>query len=151
VADPLGDLLGLLDDPAALGLRGLRQPALPDEERGLLLGAADDACRLVLGLLEDALTLGVDPLGGPDFLWDRDAQLVDEIEDRVPIDEDLPRRGQARARRDLRLEPLEEKDDVRRRPRGYGSGWPNYGTRGGLSERNRVRRAPSPRRPESSS
>jgi hypothetical protein len=116
-ADPGRDVLGLLDDPAALGLGGLREASLADEERGLFLGPADDARRLVVGLLDDPLTLGVDPLRRADLLGDGDAELVDEIEDRVLVDEDAPGDGQTRAGRDLGLEPLEEEDDVQRRPR----------------------------------
>ena len=79
-ADVLGVGLGVGDDAAALGLGLLGQPALVDEERGLLLGAGDDPLRLLLGLLDDPLALGVDALRRADLFGDGDAELVDEAE-----------------------------------------------------------------------
>ena len=100
-------------------LGGLGQPPLVDEEGGLLLGARDDALRLFLRLLDDPLALGVDPLGGPDLLGDGDAQLVDEPERGVLVDDDVRRERQLLAVRDERFEALDEEDDVD----GVPSGW----------------------------
>ena len=105
-------LVGLGDDPPALGLGGLGQAALVDQEGGLLLGPGDDPLRLLLGLLDDPLALGVDALGGADLLGDGDAQLVDEAEGGVLIDHDVGRQRQLLAVRDQRLEALDEEDDV---------------------------------------
>ena len=98
----------------ALGLGLLGEAALVDEERRLLLGLGDDPLGLVLGLLDDPLALGVDPLGGADLLGDGDAQLVDEAERGVLVDDDVGRQRQLLAVRDQRLEALDEEDDVDR-------------------------------------
>ena len=76
------------------GVGRLGQAPLVDEEGGLLLGAGDDPLRLLLGLLDDPLALGVDPLGGADLLGDGDAQLVDEAERGVLVDDDVRRQRQ---------------------------------------------------------
>ena len=102
------------DDLAALGLGRLGQPALVDEEGGLLLGPGDDPLGLFLGLLDDPLALGVDPLGGADLLRDGDPQLVDEAERRVLVDDDVRGQRQLLAVGDERLEALDEEDDVDR-------------------------------------
>ena len=91
---------------------GLGQAPLVDEEGGLLLGAGDDALRLLLGLLDDALAFGVDALGGADLLGDGDAQLIDETESGVLVDDDVRRERQLLAVRDERFEALDEEDDV---------------------------------------
>ena len=104
--------MGLLDDPAALGVGGLGQPALVDEEGRLLLGPTDDPLRLLLRLLDDPLALGVDPLRGPDLLGDGDAELVDEPERRVLVDHHVRRERQLLAVGDQRFETLDEEDDV---------------------------------------
>ena len=77
--------------------------------------SADDPLGLFLGLLDDPLALGVDPLGGADLLGDGDAELVDEVEGRVLVDDDVGRQRQLLAVRDERLEALDEEDDVDRR------------------------------------
>ena len=98
----------------ALGLGGLGQAALVDQEGRLLLGLGDDPLGLLLGLLDDPLALGVDPLGGADLFGDGDAQLVDEAERRVLVDDDVGRERQLLAVGDQRLEALDEEDDVDR-------------------------------------
>ena len=98
----------------ALGLGRLGQPALVDQEGGLLLGPRDDPLGLLLGLLDDPLALGVDPLGGADLFGDGDAQLVDEAERGVLVDHDVGRERQLLAVGDQRFEALDEKDDVDR-------------------------------------
>jgi hypothetical protein len=102
------------DDPAALGLRLLGQAALVDEEGSLLLGASDDALGLFFGLLDDALSLGVDPLGGSNFFRDGDTELVDEAEGGRLVDDDVACQREAPAVRDDGLEALDEEDDVDR-------------------------------------
>jgi len=114
-ADLVARVLGLVDDPPALSLGELQQPPLPDQEGGLLLSPADDPGCLLLRLLDDPLALGVDPFRGADLLGDRDAELVDEVEDGIPIDDDVPRQRQGPAGRDQGFEPLEEEDDVQGR------------------------------------
>ena len=74
----------LVDDLRGALLRGARQLALLDEERGLLLGAGEDALGLLLGTLDEALGLLVDALGLADLLGHGDAQLVDEVGARPP-------------------------------------------------------------------
>ena len=110
------DLLRLrpsaIDDFEALDLGTLEQTALADQEGRLLLGAADDTARLVFGLLDDPLALRVDPLGRTNFLRDRDAQLIDQVQDSVPINDRVARQRQRLATGDQRFEPLEEEDDV---------------------------------------
>ena len=96
----------------ALGLGGLGEAALVDQEGRLLLGLGDDPLGLFLGLLDDPLALGVDPLGGADLLGDGDAELVDEAERGVLVDDDVGRERQLLAVRDQRLEALDEEDDV---------------------------------------
>ena len=92
--DLIAGVAGLGDDAPALLLGELQEAPLPDEEGGLLLGPADDPGCLLLGLLDDPLALRVDPLRGADLLGDRDPQLVDEIEDGVPVDDDVAGQGQ---------------------------------------------------------
>ena len=111
-ADPFRVSVRLGDDPLALGLGGLGEATLVDEERGLLLGPRDDPLGLLLGLLDDPLALGVDPLGRADLLRHGDAQLVDEAERRVLVDDDVGRQRQLLAVGDERLEALDEEDDV---------------------------------------
>jgi hypothetical protein len=155
-ADLVARVLGLADDPPALLLGELQEAPLTDEERGLLLGPADDPGRLLVGLLDDPLALGVDPLRGTDLLRDRDAELVDEIEDRIPIDDDVPRQRQRPAGRDQGFEPLEEEDDVQERilrrdrvvARDYRTGRTIIGgPRAQRAGRRPRPAAPSPRRP----
>ena len=88
------------------------QPALLDQEGRLLLGAGNDALRLLLGLLDDPLTLGVDPLGGPDLLRHGHAQLIDEPQGGVLVDHDVGRERQLLAVRQQRFQALDEEDDV---------------------------------------
>ena len=102
----------LVDDLAALGLGGLGEATLVDEEGRLLLGPGDDALRLLLGLLDDPLALGVDALGRADLLGHGDAQLVDEAEGGVLVDDHVRRQRQLLAVGDQRLEALDEEDDV---------------------------------------
>jgi hypothetical protein len=112
VTDAIGVGMRPLDDPPALLLSGLGQTTLADEECRLLLGPGDDPVGLLARALEDPLPLLVDPLGGPDLLRDRDAQLVDEAERRVLIDDDVVGEWQLLAVPDERLEALDEEDDV---------------------------------------
>ena len=111
-SDPLAVGMCLLDDPLALGLGRLRQAALIDEERRLLLGPADDPLRLFLGLLDDPFALRVDALRGTDFFRDGDTELVDEPEGSVLVDDDVRRERQLLAVGDQRFEALDEEDDV---------------------------------------
>ena len=113
-ADLVGRDVGLIDDAPALGLGGLGQPTLVDQERGLLLGPPDHPLGLFLGFLDDPLALGVDALGGTDLFGDGDPQFVDEAERGVLVDHDVGRQRQLLAVRDQRLEALDEEDDVDR-------------------------------------
>ena len=146
-ADLVARVLGLADDPPALFLGELEEPALADEERGLLLGPADDPGRLLLRLLDDPLALRVDPLRGADLFGDGDAELIDEVEDGVPIDDGAPRQRQRTAGRDEGFEPLEEEDDVQERIlRRDGVVARDYRTGRGFTGGRRARRpAPRPR------
>ena len=112
--DVLGLGVGPGDDPAALVLGGLGEPAIVDEEGGLLLCAADDALRFLLRLLDDSLALGIDPLGCPNLLGDGNAQLVDEAEGLVLVEDDIAGEGQLLPIRYERLETLDQKNDVDR-------------------------------------
>ena len=69
-----------VDDLLRADLGGAGQLALLDEERGLLLGAGEDALGLFLGTLDEPRRLLVDALGLADLLGHGDAQLVDEVE-----------------------------------------------------------------------
>ena len=102
------------DDVAALRLGRLGEAALADEEGRLLLGLGHDPLGLVLGLLDDPLALGIDPLGGADLLRDGDPQLVDEAEGGVLVDHDVRRERQLLAVGDEGFEALDEEDDVDR-------------------------------------
>ncbi len=102
----------VFDDPLALGLGGLGQAALVDEESRLLLGPPDDPLCLLLGLLDDALALGVDALGSADLFGDGDTELIDEAEGGVLVDDNVRRERQLLAVGDQRLEALDEEDDV---------------------------------------
>ena len=113
-ADLVGVAVGVGDDLAALGVGRLGEAALVDQEGGLLLGLRDDPLGLLLCLLDDPLAFGVDPLGGADLLGDGDAQLVDETERRVLVDDDVGRERQLLAVGDERFEALDEEDDVDR-------------------------------------
>ena len=107
----------------------------------MLLGTGDDPLRFLLGLFDDPLALGVDPLRRADFFGDSDPQLVDEPEGGCLVDDDVVRQGQPTAVRDDRLEALDEENDVDR----SGLRWRSTGTAGrwpGLSH-GRRRVAPS--------
>jgi hypothetical protein len=113
-ADAVGVALGALDDPAALLVGSLGEAALVDEERRLFLGAGDDPLGLLLRLLDDPLALGIDPLRGTDLLRDRGAELVDEAEGGILVDDDVVGERKLLSVREQRLEALDEEDDVDR-------------------------------------
>ena len=73
---------------------------------------ADDALGLLLGLLDDPLALGVDPLRRADLLGDGHPQLIDQAERRILVDDHIRRERQLLAVGDERLEALDEEDDV---------------------------------------
>jgi hypothetical protein len=102
------------DDLPTQGFSGLGQTALVNQEGGLFLRLGHDPLGLVLGLLDDPLTFGVDPLGGADLLRHRDAQLIDQPECRVLVEHDVARQRQLLAIGDQRFEALDEEDDVDR-------------------------------------
>jgi hypothetical protein len=112
--DLVGVALRPLDDREALGVGGLGEAPLVDEERRLLLRATDDSLGFLLRLVDDPLALGVDPLRGTDLLGDGGPKLVDEAERRVLVDDDVARERQLLAVREQRLEALDEEDDVDR-------------------------------------
>ena len=72
------------------------------------------AGRLGPRLLQDPLALGVDPLRGPDLLGDRDPELVDQVERRRLIDDDVAGQREPLAVGDQGFQPLDEEDDVDR-------------------------------------
>ena len=78
-------------------LGGARQLALLDQERGLLLGAGEDALGLLLGTLDDALGLVVDALGRADLFGHGDAQLVEQVEGARLVDDHVARQGHVAA------------------------------------------------------
>ena len=136
--DPVGVGTGVGDDLATLGLGRLGQPALVDEEGGLLLGPGDDPLGLFLGLLDDPLALGVDPLGGADLLRHRDTKLVDQAERGVLVDDHVRGQRQLLAVGDERFEALDKEDDVDRsalQAAGWirRSGWPQVSHAGWAS------------------
>ena len=102
------------DDLPALGVGRLGEASFVDQEGRLLLGLRDDPLRLFLGLLDDPLALGVDALRRPDLFGDGDAELVDQAEGGVLVDDDVGGEGQLLAVRDQRFEALDEEDDVQR-------------------------------------
>ena len=99
-------------DPRADPLRLLGEPALLDEECRLLLRTRHDLLGLLLRLDEDPIALGVDPLRSTDLLRHGDPELVDQLERRGLVDDDVAREGESLAVGDQRLEPLDEEDDV---------------------------------------
>ena len=113
---PAPDVVGVAvrggQDLPALALGGLGQAPFVDEEGGLFLGLGHDPLGLGLGLLDDPLALGVDPLGGADLFGDRDAELIDEAERRVLVDDDVGRERQLLAVGDEGFEALDKEDDV---------------------------------------
>lgn len=106
--------LGPIQDPPPLILGGLGQAALLDQESGLFLGPSDDRLGFFLGLLDDPLTLGVDPFGCPDLLRDRYPQLVDQPECGALVKDDIAGEGQLLPAGDQVLESRDEEDDVDR-------------------------------------
>ena len=104
--------MGGCDDLAALALGRLGQTPLVDQEGSLLLGLGHDPLGFLLGLLDDPLALGIDPLGRADLFGDGDAKLIDEPERRVLIHDDVGRERQLLAVGDERFETLDEEDDV---------------------------------------
>ena len=123
-ADLLGVGLRAADDALALVISGLGQATLIDQERGLFLGAGDDPLRLLLRLVDDPFALGVDSLCRTDLLGDGNAQLVDQAERGVLVDDDVGGQGQLLAVGDQRFEALDQEDDVDRRVlRERGLGW----------------------------
>ena len=100
------------DDLLAADLGGPGQLALLDEEGRLLLGAGEDALRLLLGTLHEAAGLLVDALGLPDLLRHRDAKLIDEVERGHLVHDHRIGHGHAAAIGDQRLEAFDQEDDV---------------------------------------
>lgn len=129
-ADVLGVGLGEGDDPAALSLGAIEEASLADEEGGLLLGSGEGPLRFLGRGLDDPLALGIDPLRGADLVGDGDAELVDEIEDGLAIDDDALRERERLSGRDDRLEALQKEDDVQRRVLRAGDGGVDYRTPG---------------------
>src|SRR5581483_9644011 len=119
----LGLRLRMLDDLLRLYL-GLPQDRLVlQEQRRLFLRGADDLLRLLASLREHPLGLLIDPPRLADLLGDRDAELIDEVEDRGLLEDDLARhRHLARVHRE-RFEPLDEELDVQRQPPPPGSSY----------------------------
>jgi hypothetical protein len=111
-ADVVRVVLGLADDPPTLDFGQLRETPLVDQEGRLLLGAGDDPLGLLLGFLDDALALGIDPFRGADLLGHGDAELVNEAEGRCLVDDDIARQGQLPTVGDDRFEALDKEDDV---------------------------------------
>jgi hypothetical protein len=105
-------VLGLPNDSPTLHLGQLRETPLVDQEGRLLLGPGDDPLGLLLGLLDDALALGIDPFRGADLFGHGDAELVDEAEGRCLVDDDIARQGQLPTVGDDRFEALDKEDDV---------------------------------------
>ena len=102
----------LLDDLLGALLGSTPELALLDEEGGLLLGACEDALRLLLGSLDEAAGLLVDALGLADLLRHGDAQLVDQIERRHLVHDHGIGHGHAAAIGHQGLQALDEEDDV---------------------------------------
>jgi hypothetical protein len=115
--------LGAGDDPATLLVGRLRETAFVDQESGLLLGAGDDSLGLLLRLVDDPLAFRVDALRGANLFGYGNAELVDQAQSGVLVDDDVVGQRQLLAVGDQRLEALDQEDDVDRsvlRERGLG-------------------------------
>src|SRR5205814_5176265 len=82
----------------------------------LFLCRADDLFAFLAGLLHHALALLRDPPGLLHLFGDRDPHLVDEVEDRGLLEDDLAGHGQLARVDDERFQPLDEELDVHRYP-----------------------------------
>jgi hypothetical protein len=114
-ADLAGLVLGAIED---LGRTLLRRPdelALLKHLDRLLLRPGDDRVTLLAGALGDSPGLLSDPPSLADFLRHGDAQLVDQLEQRGLVEDDVVGEGQLLAGGDQRLQAFDEENDVRGR------------------------------------
>jgi hypothetical protein len=83
-----------VDDLGGALLRGAHELTILEQERGLLLGSADDRAALLGGALGDPSRFLGDPARLPNLLRYRRAELVDELEDRGLVEDDVVRQRQ---------------------------------------------------------
>ena len=113
--DLAGLVLGAIEDLGRTLLRCPDELALVEHLDRLLLGSGDNRVTLLAGALRDP----------PGFLGDSarlahlfrhgDAELVDQLEQRGLVEDDVVREGQLLAGGDQRLQTFDEEDDVRGR------------------------------------
>jgi hypothetical protein len=83
-----------VDDLGGALLRGAHELTILEQERGLLLGSADDRAALLGGALGDPSRFLGDPARLPNLLRYRRAELVDELEDGGLVEDDVVRQWQ---------------------------------------------------------
>ena len=105
----------LIEDLGRALLRCPDELSLLEHLDRLLLRTGDDRVTLLAGALGDPPGLLGDPARLAHLLRHGDAQLVDQLEQRGLVEDDVVREGQLLAGGDQRLQPFDEEDDVRGR------------------------------------
>jgi hypothetical protein len=108
-------VLGPIEDLGRALLRCPNELPLLEHLDRLLLCPGDDRVTLLAGALGDPPRFLGDPASLADFLRHGDAQLVDQLEQRGLVEDDVVGEGQLLAGGDQRLQAFDEEDDVRGR------------------------------------
>ena len=108
-------VLSAIEDLGRALLRCSNELALLEHLDRLLLRPGDDRVALLAGALGDPPGLLGDPARLADLFRHGDAQLVDQLEERGLVEDDVVREGQLLAGGDQRLQTFDEEDDVRGR------------------------------------
>ena len=110
-----GLVLGAIEDLGRALLCRTDELALLEHLNRLFLGPGDDRVTLLAGALRDPPGLLGDPPSLADLLRHGDAQLVDQLEQRGLVEDDVVGEGQLLAGGDQRLQAFDEENDVRGR------------------------------------
>jgi hypothetical protein len=114
-ADFAALVLGAIEDLGRTLLGGANELTLLEHLDRLLLGPCDDRVTLLARTLGDPSGLLGDAARLADFLRHGDAQLVDQLEQRGLVEDDVVGEGQLLAGGDQRLQAFDEENDVRGR------------------------------------
>ena len=113
--DLAGLVLGAIEDLGRSLLCCPDKLALIEHLDGLLLGSGDDRVTLLAGALGDPPGFLGDPARLAHLFRHGDAELVDQLEQRGLVEDDVVREGQLLAGGDQRLQAFDEENDVRGR------------------------------------
>src|SRR5206468_12411948 len=112
VADLVGPLDRLLDVGFGLLARLADQRVLLKDPARLFVRGADDLVRLALGLQDDFLFVLREPLGLAHLFRHGGADLVEDVDELLLVDQRSRRERQARPAADERLELVEQVQDL---------------------------------------